>query len=324
MKDIDVGIALVAGLLSFLSPCVLPLIPSYLSFISGYGLADIRAGKDRGRIITTTLAFVLGFTIVFVVLGLLFAGGGAALGAIGGGTGLLRRGPSLSRILAITAGCIVILLGGNLVFDFAKFLSFEKRVLPSRTPRGYAGALFFGMAFGAGWSPCIGPILASILLVAARAGEASRALLLLGGYSLGLALPFVAVGLFFDRLEPLLAFFKRRAKVVRIVSGVLLMAIGTAMALGRLAIFNSFAFRGGYALKDLIAAVPSLVRYIAAAAWSFLALVVLAIQLARGRGLLRPVPLALLGLFVALLVAELSGLISTPSLIVNWLLFQGF
>lgn len=320
MKDIDVGIALVAGLLSFLSPCVLPLIPGYLSFISGYGLSDIRAGRDRGRIIATTLAFVLGFTIIFTALGLLFAGGGAALGAIGG-VGLSRRGPSLSRILTIAAGIVIIILGSNLIFDFAKFLSYEKRALPVQRPRGFAGALFFGMAFGAGWSPCIGPILASILLVAARAGESSRALLLLGGYSLGLSLPFVAVGIFFDRLEPLLVFFKRRARTVRIVSGILLIAIGTAMALGRLALFNSLAFRAGYALKDLIAASPTLVRSVAAAIWLFLALVAFAIQFARRR-LLRPVLLALLGLLAALFAAELSGLISTPSFIVGWLLFQ--
>jgi cytochrome c-type biogenesis protein len=237
MNEVGILAALAAGLLSFLSPCVLPLIPAYLAMASGYGVADIRLGEGRLRTLTRTLVFAAGFTAVFIALSIVFSGAAMLAGG-------------LSRTIAIIAGGLVILLGLNLVFDFIKLLDLEARLGRVRAPRGYAGAFLLGMAFAAGWSPCVGPILASILMLAAQgaadgaaAGGASlaRSVLLLGAYSLGLALPFLAASLFLDRLTPLLAWFKRHGRGVRITSGIFLVALGALMALGKLSLFGGAA-----------------------------------------------------------------------------------
>ena len=323
MSDPGIIAAFGAGLLSFLSPCVLPLIPAYLSFISGYGLADIRSGSARGRVMLRTLAFVAGFTIVFAVLGVLFAGGGALLG---GGTprlGLQPDGLSPSKIAMIVAGVVIVLLGVNLVFDFLKVLALEARFHPDKAPRGIFGSVVFGMAFAAGWSPCIGPILASILLVAAREANIAKSLVLLGSYSLGLALPFIAVGLFFDRMKPILDFFKRRAKEVRIVSGLLLVALGLSMIFGKLAFVSSAAVQTGFALKSALATDPGRPRFITTIVWLALALLVTVIPLLRKRKFAHPARIAFIAIFVALAILEITGGISTPTLVSEWLLFQG-
>jgi len=312
-----------AGLLSFLSPCVLPLIPAYLSFISGYGLADIRSGSSRGRVMVRTLAFVAGFTLVFAVLGVLFAGGGALLGGGAPRLGLGSGGMAPSKIASIVAGIVIALLGVNLVFDFLKILSLEARFHPDKAPRGIFGSILFGMAFAAGWSPCIGPILASILLVAAREADIAKSLLLLGSYSLGLALPFIAVGLFFDRMKPILDFFKRRAKEVRIVSGLLLIVLGLSMAFGRLAFVSSTAVQTGFALKSLLASNSADPRIVASALWVILAALLVVVPLFRKKSATHPARVALLAVLIALAALEISGVVSTPRLISEWLLFQG-
>jgi cytochrome c-type biogenesis protein len=221
MSDAGFLSAAAAGILSFVSPCVLPLIPAYLSMVSGYGVADIRAGKGKMRTLARTLAFAAGFTLVFTVLGLAFSGASMLAGGA-------------SRAIAVVAGCLVIVLGLNLVFDFIKFLDLEARLGRVRSPRGYAGAFLLGTAFAAGWTPCVGPMLASILMLAAGGGDAPRAALLLGAYSLGLALPFVAASLFLDRLTPLMDWLKRHGRGVRLVSGAFLVILGALMASGRL------------------------------------------------------------------------------------------
>ena len=324
MSDPGIFAAFGAGLLSFLSPCVLPLIPAYLSFISGYGLADIRCGNGRGRVMVRTLAFVLGFTIVFAVLGVLFAGGGALLG---GGTPKLglqaAGGISPLKVVMIVAGAVVVILGVNLVFDFLRLLDIEARFHPDKAPRGIFGSIVFGMAFAAGWSPCIGPILASILLFAARDANIAKSVALLGSYSLGLALPFIAVGLFFDRMKPLLDFFKRRAKAVRIVSGLLLVILGLSMIFGKLAFVSSAAVQAGFALKSELAANQSGPRLVATLVWLLLALLVPTLALIRKKSLAHPIRIAFILVFAVLAILEFSGSISTPALVSAWLLFQG-
>ncbi|MEI6388471.1 MAG: cytochrome c biogenesis protein CcdA [Spirochaetota bacterium] len=323
-NDIGLLVAFGAGLLSFLSPCVLPLIPGYLSFISGYGLADIREGRARGNVLARTLAFTLGFTLVFTLLGLLFAGGGALLG--GGVPKLgLASGGGLppARIIAIVAGAVVTLLGLNLLFDVVKLLNLEARFHPSDKPRGLGGAVLFGMAFAAGWSPCIGPILASILLFAARESDLVKSLFLLLAYSAGLALPFVAVGLFFDRLKPLLDFFRRRAREVRIASGLLLVVLGIVMIVGRLSAISSAAVNFGFFLQSGLEADPGAARLWAGGVWSMLAIIMIvraSIAWKGGKGRVATVA----GLFfVAFAAAEFTGLLSTATLLSKWLLFQG-
>lgn len=301
--------ALVAGLLSFLSPCVLPLIPGYLSFISGYGLADIREGKARSRLFFRSLAFTAGFSLVFMVLGLVFSGGALAFSGA-------------SRTITLVSGIVIALLGLNLLFDFLKVLNLEARFHPDRAPRGLGGAFVLGLAFGAGWSPCVGPMLASILLLASREGELLRSVVLLATYSAGLALPFLAAGLFFDRLSPLMTWFKKRAKAVRIVSGLLLLVIGLAMALGRLTLVNSLAAQAGYALQEASTRNPDGTSLVFAGLWLLLAALPLLAALARRR---RPgiAGIVVAASFLVLAGLEAAGVLSSARIIASWLFFQG-
>lgn len=303
------GAAFGAGLLSFVSPCVLPLIPGYLSFISGRSLADIRAGGARSSILWRTAAFAAGFTAVFVALGLLLSG-----------ASLLLAG--YQAALNIGAGALVALLGLNIVFDFAKALNLEARFHPKKAGGGIAGAFLLGLAFAAGWSPCVGPILASILLFASREENALRSALLLGAYSLGLALPFLAAGLFFERLTPLMSWLKRRARGVRIASGLLLVAMGAFMALGRLGAASALAARAGFALDGALASSGGLLRAIGAGFWAIAAFLVALPALTRRRPFTLPRVIAA-SILAAAACAEAAGLWSSARLVSEWLLFQG-
>ncbi|MGO8692111.1 MAG: cytochrome c biogenesis protein CcdA [Rectinemataceae bacterium] len=310
MREVGLLTAGAAGLLSFLSPCILPLIPGYLSFISGYGLADLRSGAGRFRVLARTAVFVLGFSLVFAVLGIIFSGASLMLGG-------------LSRTITIVAGLLIVVLGLNLIFDFIKVLNLEARILTTRAPRGYLGAFALGVAFAAGWSPCIGPILASILLYAAREGNTARSALLLAAYSAGLALPFLAAGLFFDRMHRLMDWFKRHAHGVKIVSGLLLIALGAGMALGQLGRVSSLAPRAGLALKEFALDAPAWARGVGALVWFVLAALLLALPLIRGRRILVPARIFFAAVFSAFALGEVLGLWSTAHIVSEWLLFQG-
>lgn len=215
----------IAGLLSFLSPCVLPLIPVYLSFISGETV-DISAQNAEGkrfRLFRRTLYFVLGFTIVFAVFAaVLYAGMNLAGAALAG---------KIKKI----AGVLIIILGVNMIFDFIPLLRSEVRGQANKVESKAAGPLrsiLFGMLFAAGWTPCIGPILGAILLYAGQAETSAHAIASLVLYSLGLGIPFILTGLFIDQVTPLLNFLKKRGTVVKIISGILIIGFGVAMIFG--------------------------------------------------------------------------------------------
>jgi len=311
VNEVSFAVAFGAGLLSFLSPCVLPLIPGYLSFISGAGTEEIKSGSKRAGVFYRTLFFVLGFSAIFVALGIIFSGGG-----------MLVAGKS-NRMVSIVAGAIVIVLGLNTMFDFLRFLNTEAKAHVSNKPTNAAGAFVVGMAFGAGWTPCIGPILASILFMAARSGGALNAVLLLGTYSAGLALPFLGAGLFFERLSPLWAWFKRHGRGVRITSGLLLVAIGLSMALGRLTAINATFSRLGMRLKSLIGTQPDAVRVWTIALLVIATLALVAIPLLKRRPFAKPARLVILALLIAAVLLEVFGLVSIARIISDWLLFQG-
>ncbi|MDR2738225.1 MAG: cytochrome c biogenesis protein CcdA, partial [Treponema sp.] len=191
-QQASILLAFGAGLLSFVSPCVLPLIPSYLAFLGGIGL-DRTASSDsapgpagRPRLVAATASFILGFSAVFIVLSILFSGTFFLLGGA-------------ARYINLAAGIIVIVLGLNVIFDFLKFLNYEKRASIAGRPRGLPQAFLTGVAFGAGWSPCVGPFLGSILLMAGQKGKTGQAVLYLSAYSAGLGLPFLAAAVFFNR-----------------------------------------------------------------------------------------------------------------------------
>ncbi len=240
--------AFLAGLLSFLSPCVLPLIPVYVSIISGESAVSLSGGiVRRARILLKSAAFVLGFSLVFVALALIFGGGMRLLGS------------GARRYLTLGSGILVILLALHTAFDLIPFLRFEKRVTsggPDPTGEGLTRPILFGMAFAAGWTPCVGPILSSILLYSGQSGSLARSGLLLTAYSVGLGLPFILSGVFLDRAKPLLAFFKRRALAIRILSATLLCLFGIAILTGGISSLSSIFIKAGYSLETLTPSLP--------------------------------------------------------------------
>lgn len=306
------GLAFAAGLLSFLSPCILPLIPSYLSYIGGASLAELQESSPRrSETVGRTLLFVLGFSVVFVLLGLLAGTSGFLIG----GT---------SRIISLVAGGIVVLLGLNIIFDFWKTLNIERKFHFSSKPRGYTGSVAIGMAFGAGWTPCIGPILAGILFLAGRSGNAWTGTALLLVYSLGLGVPFLIAGAFFPQFLRALSGLKRHLETIRIVSGAFLVGIGLLIAFGRLQRFNAVVLQWGAAVHRWEAAAPEQARLVLTIAFAVLGLVPLLIWGLRSKDDRWSVPrLAFFGVFGVLALLQGIGVVSLPSLIGSWLTFQG-
>ena len=210
------ALAFVAGLLSFLSPCVLPLIPSYVGFLTGLTLEELEV--RRGTALAHALWFVAGFSLIFIALGAT----ASALGVL-----LLRSQVWIGRI----GGVVVILFGLYLLVVLRPgILLRERKMQLARKPLGYLGSAFVGVTFGAAWTPCIGPILGAILTLAAAEGSLGHGAALLTAYSVGLALPFVLTALaldrflaWFQRFRPYLAWVERIAGGLLILLGVLLL-----------------------------------------------------------------------------------------------------
>ena len=239
--DLSLPLAFLAGLLSFLSPCVLPLIPSYLSILGGVGINNPAAEQraDRPRFLLAALGFSLGFSVVFVFVGIVIT---AAFNFMGG----------VMRQLTIAGGIVVIVLGLNIVFNFLSFLNYEKRpffnhrifrhAAVNSFPR-VAAAFIAGAAFATGWTPCIGPILAGIFFMAGQSGNTAAAVMHLSVYSLGLALPFIAVALFFDTFLKRLPSLRRHMALIQRISGIVLIIIGISILSGHFSAFNILAQR---------------------------------------------------------------------------------
>jgi len=219
-----------AGFLSFFSPCVLPLIPSYLSILGGAGgiaRSSTENEPETGRrfvLLITTFCFILGFTAVFIVLSIIISA-----------TFLLMGG--VSKYIRVAAGVIVIVLGLNIIFDFIAFLNYEKRMRINK-PRGLAGAFLAGAAFGAGWTPCIGPILTGVLFLAGQSGKAGIAALYLALYSLGLGLPFLLAAVFLDRFLVTAKWFRAHLPLIKKISGIVLIIMGVLILTGRFSALN--------------------------------------------------------------------------------------
>lgn len=213
--SLGIAIAFTAGLLSFLSPCVLPLIPSYVTFITGLSLEDVQ--RARRAALIHALLFVLGFTVIFLALGATATAVGQLLN--------YRR-----HWLAQVGGVLIIVFGLYMlgVFNITAF-SRERRVQIADKPAGYLGTVLVGVAFGAGWTPCIGPILGSILTYTASEADYRRGLALLLAYSLGLAVPFLLAALAVERFLHFFARVRSRMVWVTRVAGVLLIAVGVLM-----------------------------------------------------------------------------------------------
>ncbi len=205
-------VAFSAGLLSFLSPCVLPLVPSYVTFITELSLEEVRTARRTALI--HALLFVLGFSLIFI--------------ALGATASVLGRVLFVARVwIARVGGALIIAFGLYLLgaFNF-RLLEQDKRVYFADKPLGYLGTVLVGLAFGAGWTPCIGPILGSILIYTSSTADLHRGLLLLTAYSAGLAIPFIVAALAIDRFLAVFARYKGAIKWVNRVGGVLLIVIG--------------------------------------------------------------------------------------------------
>jgi cytochrome c-type biogenesis protein len=214
--------ALGAGFITFLSPCVLPLIPGYIAFMTGMSSAELTAeNRKLSTILVPSLLFVLGFSIVFVALG-------ASASAVGS---FLKQ---YSDVLEKVAGLIIMLLGFFMLGIIkVPWLYGEARFEMQKAKRfGSFASLLMGMAFAFGWSPCVGPVLGSILMVAANSAEVGRGALLLAVYSLGLGVPFVLVALLLGRVKPILNWLNRHALVINRVAGVVLMVLGLLILTG--------------------------------------------------------------------------------------------
>ncbi len=227
--------AFVAGLLSFLSPCVLPLIPSYITYITGLSFADLQtehpSHKVRQQTVIHSLLFIAGFTFVFVLLG---------ASATFVGTFLQEHMTAIRRV----GGVLIILFGIHLSgLAPIHFLLGERRFTIHRKPAGYVGSFLVGLAFAAGWTPCIGPILASILMVAATEETVYRGIALLLAYSMGLAIPFFLASL---ALHQFLVFFNRFKKYIRIfeiATGVFLVIVGVLVFSNYLSLLSRYVSR---------------------------------------------------------------------------------
>jgi cytochrome c-type biogenesis protein len=224
--SLGLTISFTAGLLSFLSPCVLPLIPSYVSFITGLSLDDVQ--RSRRIALVHSLLFVAGFTLVFLALGAT----ATVLGRL-----LLQHREWVERV----GGVLVIVLGLYLLGAFnIGALARERRYHFANKPLGYLGTLFVGMAFAAGWTPCIGPILGAVLTFTASTAELNRGLLLLLAYSLGLALPFVLAALMIDRFMVLFQRYRGALVWLSRLSGALLIVVGVLMLSGSMRVLTAW------------------------------------------------------------------------------------
>ena len=217
-QEVTLLAAFAAGFLSFISPCVLPLIPGYISFISGLTLEEMQgntaARSSRGQVLLASAAFVLGFTIIFVAAG----ASASALGKF-----IYAQSPILEKI----AGTILIILGLHMMGVFRiRLLENDKRIHTQRKPAGPIGAFVVGLAFAFAWTPCIGPILGGILAMAASRDSVGEGMQMLAVYSLGLGVPFLLTSIAIDRFFTAAARIRKHYRTIELVSGGLLIAVG--------------------------------------------------------------------------------------------------
>jgi cytochrome c-type biogenesis protein len=229
-SSVTLPLALFAGLLSFLSPCVLPLVPAYLGYLSGasVGRGD-EAKPQRRATFLHALFFVLGFTVIFVALGATASFVGQLLN---------RHIYTLQRI-----GGIVVIVFGLHTIGVIKipFLYYEARAeMKARPKLGYLSSFLIGLVFAAGWTPCVGTVLSAIFFLAADTQTAGQGMVLLAAFSLGLGLPFLLVGGAFETIAPWLRKLNRRLNVVSVISGVFLIAVGVAIFTGWLSYLARF------------------------------------------------------------------------------------
>lgn len=232
MENVTTITAFIFGLLSFFSPCVLPIVPGYLSFISGVSFEEMQNNDNRSRIrkriLLNALFFVFGFSLVFIALG-------ASATVIG------QFLQDNINIIGKIAGSIVIIFGLHMIGVFKiPFLNYEKRFHTQTKKLSLFGAFIVGLAFAFGWTPCIGPILAAILTIASQQETIGQGMILLTFYSLGLGIPFILTGLSLTAFYNVFNKFKRHLHKVEIVGGILLVIVGVLIFTNSLTIISAY------------------------------------------------------------------------------------
>jgi len=243
MDNVGILSAFAFGVISFISPCVLPIVPGYLSFISGVSFDEMQSSANRAalrrRILLNSVFFVLGFSLVFIALG-------ASATVIG--KFLKEQITIISRI----AGVIIIIFGLHMTGVFKiPFLTYEKRIQTQSKRLGIFGAFIVGLAFAFGWTPCVGPILGSILLVASQQKTVAQGVILLTSYSLGLGIPFLLTGLSVTAFYNVFNKFKRHLPKVELVGGILLVGIGILIMTNYLTVLSGYFAKWFPFLNDL-------------------------------------------------------------------------
>ncbi|MFP4364013.1 MAG: cytochrome c biogenesis protein CcdA [Spirochaetia bacterium] len=309
-------IAFAAGLLSFLSPCVLPLIPSYISIVGGTSLSELKKNEsNKWSIFYRTVFFVAGFWVVFTVLGI----------ALSGSFLLASR---LSGAINIIAGLLVIFFGLHIIFDFWKMLNIEKRMHVKGKPAGAVGTFLMGMAFGAGWSPCVGPILASILFYASQEGSLFHAAFLLTVYSLGLGVPFLLAGLFFTQFNKQMLHFKKHMHLIKWISGGFLIFIGVLILFGRMQNISAFFFQISAQLGQAAETAPVVTHMGFTIFYLLLGFIPIGYGILKKRTLpdyriILPGKMIWFSMLLILAGLEAFGVINSAQLIASWMSFQG-
>ena len=226
VESVSFPAAFAAGVLSFFSPCILPLVPSYFSFICGYAVEDLAKERLRAKVFASTVLFVCGFSVVFILMGATASMLGKLLNA--------HRGT-----IQIIGGLAIILLGVHLTGLFRiRRLEREKRIHLEKRPLRFFGAVLIGMAFAVGWSPCIGPLLGAILIMAGNQETVSQGTILLGVYSIGLALPFLALSVFINYMFRFMIRLKTVVRYMNPAAGIVLITLGLLLVTDTL---NRFA-----------------------------------------------------------------------------------
>jgi len=277
----------------------------------------LREGENqRWQIVLRTLLFVTGFSIVFVALGVVFSGSGMLFS----NTGI---------VVNIVAGAIVVVLGLNIIFDFWKILNVERRIQLRSRPAGHVGAILIGMAFGAGWTPCIGPILAGILFLAGTSGSVGTGVAYLAAFSVGLGIPFILAGVFFSRIAALLGRIRKYLPIIKILSGIVLIVIGVLIAFGRLQQMFSTLVVSGARLDAWDTSNPGLSNWLFASGVFVLLSLPLAVSGFRrlaGVATARPLSWPKLTLAVAaavVAVLNLTNVVSVAGWFANWFQYTG-
>jgi cytochrome c-type biogenesis protein len=239
MPNVTLPAAFLAGLISFLSPCVLPLVPGYLSLISGAGVEELKSSQSQlmRRVMMNSIAFIVGFSVVFIALG-------AAATELGQVLGIYKH--TLARV----AGVVIILFGLHLTGIFKiKALYTDARLHSLKGSSTPLGAFVIGFAFAFGWTPCLGPILSGILALAEEQNTLAKGVLLLAVYSLGLAVPFLLTSLGIERFLKFYSRFRSHMHALEVASGGLLIALGVLLVIGRFTLISNWlSFLNRFAL----------------------------------------------------------------------------